>query len=210
MTDQMNENEKMITELGLSNRVLRLLQRNRILTIKDLTSKTEKELRRISQFGNKCFREVRDALEKKKLKLKAEDLSDVIYAYARRPFNSTTCGKCPNKAIYILRYCTPFVALCKDHCPKLSNGKPGYTKLTIIDKAPLEYHDDYTVYEHVVNAKPPKDRCWRCDKLVVDVKDFILQGVKNSSEDFSHSRVNTAVPIIEVEYWICRKGCDAE
>lgn len=115
------------------------------------------------------------------------------------------CTKCSKRSIYILEYCDPVIGLCKDHAPKLSNGEPGYKKLTVIEQPPLEFGTQY----YYPSNSAPIDRCYNCNKLIVNRDDFIHQSIKNMLSQpplFMHQ----AVPIVEIEYWICKKGCDED
>lgn len=63
-------NEQSINDLKMSHRATRCLQVMGIITIYDLTQKSESDLLQIINFGKKCIREVKLALANKNLRLK--------------------------------------------------------------------------------------------------------------------------------------------
>ena len=65
------------TQLGLSNKVVRVLYRANIHTIEELTSRTETELTELPRFGKKTFKEVRAALTERGLSLASTPLDSI-------------------------------------------------------------------------------------------------------------------------------------
>lgn len=59
-----------VNSLNLSARVRNTLHNEDIHTIEDLTSRTEEQLRRLPDFGEKAFNKVKEALAIRKLSLK--------------------------------------------------------------------------------------------------------------------------------------------
>jgi hypothetical protein len=56
-----------------------------------------------------------------------------------RAFRYKRCNKCDGKVIYALVYCDPWVLLCVEHAPRMSDGSPGYKKLHIVREEPIDY-----------------------------------------------------------------------
>lgn len=130
-------------------------------------------------------------------------------------YSNKRCTVCKKKAVYIIvnDYGSPDcdddcaikdVILCKEHAPKLSNGEFGYTKLTI-KKIPFNCPKHIEDFEKDL-PMAPRDRCYVCGKKIDDHSKFIHQKIKNIMQE--EKRVLPALPIQEIEYWVCKDGDD--
>ncbi len=122
--------------------------------------------------------------------------------FTKRTFKRTKCDKCDKKCIYVLAYCKPFVCLCVDHAPRMSNGDPGYTELHIVTEPPYGWNQK----QYVPATKGPEDRCYKCEKKIKNIKNFTFHTLRNAPIN-SVGYYKPAVPVVEFEYWLCKKGC---
>jgi hypothetical protein len=116
---------------------------------------------------------------------------------------SKKCSKCGKKSILIISGLFPD-ALCIDHAPKLSNGSPGYKKRTTINLRPelLGARENDVSFPTSV----PLDRCYVCQKIITNSHEFTHQWIKNPIS-FSYDKFTLpAIPVLELEYYICDNG----
>jgi len=169
-------------------------------TLQDYLSQRDSEYEQI-------LKEERDAKDKAK---------DAALLSAKKK----KCKKCKKKIIYAIVTCKHsydwpkltrtmkydfLEGLCVDHAPKLSSGKPGYDKITLVEVDDVKVsigasENDYsfTVYS--------QDQCHNCGKKIVDINDFIHQEIKNGEPIESFCTL-PALPIEELSYYMCKEWC---
>ena len=73
----------------------------------------------------------------------------------------------------------------------------------------MEYKDYYLRNDRELGELPestaPSDKCYVCDKKIRNRKQFFMQSIRNRAPS-GFDPGNPGIPIIEIEYWVCKEG----